>query len=609
MDSSEPKAAPHRHWVLPISTALALIFGTLMVIAVSAVLGIVLITSLANTRDLLIDAATASMRANTKTVENLLNPAEEQVRFLAGLIFNGTIDPDDREKLGYFLTAGLAGTPQIQALAFISKDLTIDVSDRRASGIAFHRDELHPHMRAGVEALKKTSVASWGPVTFIPEQKASFLNFRQPIHKDGAFIGALLAAIPTSKLQTALNPAGGPTGENRFILYGTQNVLAHGRPQKTKFKASLAAPLPGLDDIEDAVLKSIWREDRELLTLIENNDNFESHYLQINGGGYLFFYNSLHGYADKPLTLGFWLIDKDAMRELRRLALSAAAGLAVLLLSIIAAIILGRKIARPISALSAASRQISNLDFANAPTLPKSVFKELNEAASAYETMLRGLTWFENYVPKTLVRKLISSGEAVSEERLITIMFTDIAGFTSQAENMSAPEVANFLNAHFEILARCIEREEGTVDKFIGDAVMAFWGAPDDQEDHADRACRAANAIKAAIDKDNQLRRKTGLAPVQIRIGIHTGPIIVGNIGAKGRLNYTVVGDAVNIAQRLEQLGKQVNEAKEAGDISDTTILISGTTREALTGNFETVSAGEHNPRGRSQKIEIYELV
>ncbi len=609
MSASNPDSIESKSRTLPISTALALMFGTLMVIAVSTVLGIVLITSLANTRDLLIDVATSSMNSTKKDVINLLSPAEEQIRFLANMIHSGQVDPHNRKKIGEFLTAGLAGTPQIQAIAFISRDFKVDAVNRQTSSTVFHEDTVNKNTKETVNKLRESAASSWGPVTHIPDLKLSFLNFGQPITKDGKFVGVLLAAIPVTELDRVMTHSLGNAEETKFVLYGKNEVLSHPDAEKDNFIPSVDDPLPSLDEINDEILSSIWQEDREPLAIIGKGVDFDSHYLQVNGEGHLFFYSSLYGYADKPLIVGFRLVDRDATREFRRLAWSGVAGVVVLVISILAAVILGRKISEPVRTLSEASQQISKLDFSGAPTLPKSRFKELNEAAEAYETMVRGLTWFENYVPKTLVRKLIQSGEAQSEERHVSVMFTDIVGFTTLAENMSATEVADFLNSHFEIITGCIEREGGTVDKFIGDAVMAFWGAPDDQEDHADRACRAAKAIAAGIRRDNTIRRNQGLAPIKMRIGVHTGTIIVGNIGSKGRFNYTIVGDTVNVGQRLEQLGKQVTADKEGTEIPDSITLISGSTKEALQGEFELHPVGQHGMRGHQKKIDLYELV
>ena len=133
---------------------------------------------------------------------------------------------------------------------------------------------------------------------------------------------------------------------------------------------------------------------------------------------------------------------------------------------------------------------------------------------------------------------------------------------------------------------------------------MAFWGAPEIQTDHAERACRAAADIAGRIAAENARRRAAGLAPVRIRIGLHSGPAVVGNIGAPGRMNYTIVGDTVNVAQRLEQLGKQVY-----GGAPETAVLISGDTAARLGSRDRLEPAGSFEVSGRREPVEVFKLV
>ncbi len=140
--------------------------------------------------------------------------------------------------------------------------------------------------------------------------------------------------------------------------------------------------------------------------------------------------------------------------------------------------------------------------------------------------------------------------EMVSEERVVTVLFCDISGFTHLAENMSAREVTSMLNELFEMLTEEVFREGGTLDKFIGDAMMVFFGAPLLQPDHAKRAVRTALAMQKRLGEYNS--RHPGSAPLGVRIGINTGPVVVGDIGAVQRRDYTVIGDTVNVASRLE---------------------------------------------------------
>ena len=217
--------------------------------------------------------------------------------------------------------------------------------------------------------------------------------------------------------------------------------------------------------------------------------------------------------------------------------------------------------------------------------------------------MVGALKSFSLYVPKTLVSRLMARGDVTdirSEVRTVTVLMTDIVGFTTIAEKMGAEETAAFLNEHLALVTGCIEAEGGVVDKFMGDAVMALWGALDEEPDQASRAVCAAMRIGEAIALDNRTEKIGGRGPVRLRIGIHSGQVVAGNIGTRARMNYTVVGDTVNIAQRLEALAKVLLSGHE------TAILISGETAKVLDGTIEARSLGRHHLRGRSEAAEIF---
>ena len=181
----------------------------------------------------------------------------------------------------------------------------------------------------------------------------------------------------------------------------------------------------------------------------------------------------------------------------------------------------------------------------------------------------------------------------------LTVMFTDIVGFTSLSETLPPSQIVALLNEHFEIINRVVEAENGTLDKFIGDAAMAFWGAPEAMPDHATRACRAALAISEAV---TALNARSDGPSLQIKIGIHCGPLIGGNIGARTRMNYTVIGDTVNVCARIEALAGAYTENRHA------TVLVSGEVVEAIGKAFEFESTGDRFVKGREQAVTVWRL-
>jgi class 3 adenylate cyclase/copper chaperone CopZ len=212
---------------------------------------------------------------------------------------------------------------------------------------------------------------------------------------------------------------------------------------------------------------------------------------------------------------------------------------------------------------------------------------------------------FEAYLPKPLARWVLRNSDTArvaSVERQVTVMFTDIVGFTTQAEGRPATAIADFLNEHFALVAECIDAEGGTIDKFIGDAVMAFWIASQ-RLDHELSACRAARAIAHALNLDNARRHARGDFMVRLRIGIHAGPVVIGSIGSPSRMNYTIVGDTVNTAQRLEQFAKGV-----ASDGRHVTAIVSETIAARLPQSFFLTPLGSVSLRGRLESIRAFRL-
>jgi class 3 adenylate cyclase len=323
----------------------------------------------------------------------------------------------------------------------------------------------------------------------------------------------------------------------------------------------------------------------------------------------VFVYREIKGYGPEPWLIGQYFPFEEATRDIERLQQGIWAGAGALLLALLLAAIMGIRMARAIRRLGVAAEGLERFDFDGTP-VARSQLKEIDEAAEALEKARATLKWFGLYVPRRLVARLMEEGEEslLSKRRTVTVMFTDIVGFTPQAEDMDEHSTAELLNHHFALLGAAIEREQGVIDKYIGDSVMAVWGGIRRMPDHADAACRAALAIAQVMRDDNAERRARGLLPIRLRVGLHSGPVVIGNIGTPERMNYTVVGDAVNVAQRLEQLGKE-----HMLDDEEVAVLTSGDTLEALQQpaalGIQPKFVGEQTVRGRVEPERVYRLV
>jgi adenylate cyclase len=198
------------------------------------------------------------------------------------------------------------------------------------------------------------------------------------------------------------------------------------------------------------------------------------------------------------------------------------------------------------------------------PSSVTSRIMEIHELGAAMKLAQRAIWSFARFVPKEIVRGVVDSSIStelggVREE--ITVVFTDVRDFTAIAESADPDILMHQTSRYFSALTEAFLAEGGTVDKFIGDAVMVFWNAPHLQSDHVERACRAALAGRAVCETLNSQFESEGLKPFFTRFGIHVGDAVVGNLGSTERMNYTALGNTVNLAARLEGLNKQFGTA------------------------------------------------
>ena len=290
-----------------------------------------------------------------------------------------------------------------------------------------------------------------------------------------------MSGVSISELSARVDGIGRELDITAFVLYGDDHVLAHPELIDTRSdKAFLSRqyPLLPLTELKDPILRGFHQARPHRDHRIENA---MVRTVKADGEEYLAMSRSLTDFGDTPWQIGIYASMDSLDDQVRRLVGAMLAGLGVLGLAIAGAVVLARYIARPIRNIAAAADRVGRLELTDIAAIPRSRIKELDEQAVAFNRMLDGLRWFETYVPKTLVRRLIAGQDSQSipsGEQEVTVMFTDIIGFTAMTEHMSPADVATMLNQQFELISQCIEAEDGTLDKFIGDAVMAFWGPP-----------------------------------------------------------------------------------------------------------------------------------
>ncbi|MFV3128135.1 adenylate/guanylate cyclase domain-containing protein [Niveispirillum sp. KHB5.9] len=616
---------------LPIALVLTLGLGGLMLVAVASVFWLGVQTSGRNTYNLLADKAELAMNMAETRVRAQLDPARSQVDYLTNMLATGQVPIEDTERLKSVIQGALAATPQVAGIGIVRADdneRMVGAARIRDTGTSLSMDQANDASKILADVLR-TGSAHWVDPVWAEEIETTVMPVQGPLRRDGQFLGAIASVVGFNGLSRFLRDADRDDDLTSFILFDDHYVLAHPALAERKFdfsKVKDRPPLPTLEEVGDPVAAAIWsvvgpdgmgtklakwNEGKKVqVTLDERRSDLQFRQAEVDGVSYFYLLRSISDYGEHPFTLVVVMREEDVDRELERFQHLLVVGFGILIASVLAAMLVGKMISRRIRLLSGAAVALRDLDFQNVPRLPDSRFREVADAAAAFNAMVSGLRWFETYVPKSLVLRLIrrdgTQSEIPSEEREVTVLFTDIKGFSAMAERMSPQDTADWLNRHFTRIAACIEAEGGTVDKFIGDAVMAFWGAPDDQPDHASRALRAALAIAQVVKEEAEDARAAGLPPVCLRVGVHSGPVIVGNIGAATRINYTIVGDTVNTAARLEALGGEM-----MGDecyvvlVSDDTVTAAGN----CTIDMPLAPIGAFSLRGRVSLVDVWRLV
>jgi adenylate cyclase len=223
---------------------------------------------------------------------------------------------------------------------------------------------------------------------------------------------------------------------------------------------------------------------------------------------------------------------------------------------------------------------------------------EAGEVEIQRQTRLRGD--LSRFMSKELVEAIVKGEHDLSlggERRQITVLFADVVAFTPLSESRPPEQVVAMLNELFSVLTEVVFRHGGTVDKFIGDCIMAVWGAPVAQPDHADRALAAAEDMMHFLEVAAAEWRKKYDVEVRLGVGVNSGEAIVGNVGSDKRMEYTVIGDVVNVAARLEGLA------------APNQVLVAEGAAKLATDRFELTPVGERNLTGRARSVSVFELV
>ncbi|SDT99465.1 adenylate/guanylate cyclase domain-containing protein [Stappia sp. ES.058] len=583
-------------------------FGSLLTVSMLLVLGLAVTANVQNTFSLLNDKAVLATGALERQVRDHLDLAASAVNGLKTQLDGRPLGPVAFPDLRPVLLAAVHANPAIDVLV---------ISHPGGEEFGVYRSEtgkLWPFRRQQVpEVASRYSLpeigmnapATWGPL--MTSDGSLYANVTVPLVEAGRLSGYLTAAVSTEEIGNTVRQLDDGPFATVFIIANGDEVIAHSDLERLPQIDGKPAVLPArIADLGDVALQRFRTSPRLENFRRANAAGVDVRDMETSDDGpdYLSMTKTIAGYGPGVWTVGQYYEASSISREVQRLFGSAAVGLVSIVIALGLSILLVRRAARPLSEIARRAEYVGSLDFDQVDPLPRSRIRELDQVYQAFNAMVIGLKAMNTYVPRSLFRKLMRLGvdsAAVAQERDLTCIFTDIVGFTSVSEHLTAPETARLLNDHFALLVAAVEAEGGTVDKFVGDGMLAFWGAPDRREDHAMAATRACLAISRSVQAANEKAVEDGREPIRLRIGIHSGRAVVGNVGALDRWNYTVVGDAVNLCERLQTLGRDVAPDAEV------VILASDETVSRI-GAAGAAPLGAYQLRGRSGPVTVWRI-
>lgn len=383
-----------------------------------------------------------------------------------------------------------------------------------------------------------------------------------------------------------------------FMIDGGGRLIAHADKSQILIKDNGELRMRLATESDDPLVKIAFEE------LFTEDGDVRDYFTMKHGKQ-----NYLVAAKEFPTKYGFdgWKVltiipERDLLSDIDAILLKGAAmAFAIFIFSVFIVYLISNRISRPLRKLAVSTSRLTDFQLDEIQGV-KSRFIEVDALSNAILSARDGLRSFQKYVPADLVRQLIKTNQSLKlggQDQELTMMFTDIANFTAISENLPAQDLMLHLSHYLDDLTKIIMEENGTVDKYIGDAIMAFWGAPVPLKNPISLACRTALRCQNRLIDLNKVWEENNLPIMETRIGLATGNVVVGNLGSSERMNYTVIGDSVNLASRLEGLNK----------FYGTSIIVSEKTQKEVKDQFQFRFLDKVAVKGQSHGIPIYELL
>lgn len=568
---------------------------------VAAAVGVTLYVSAASgwrsTQALIGHQTEALLDALEHRLEARLRPVDEQADWIAGALGDGRIDLARAAELDTFMFGVLGATPQVSDIGIVDAAGRAQRWRRGERGALREDWSARAEVREWLAAGRAQPGRAWRPLLWKPAERTPSLLHQVPLHRAGEFIGVLGQVVPIAKVSEDLAVFAAEYEVTPFVLDAADRVLAH--PALAQRRADTPGPLPSIAELGDRVLERMRSPDGAA-AMLGRLKRAQAVRARIDGRQFVYVYREIAPHGGQPWTIGVHLdpVAGGQRAEMLRVVWSIAAGLAVLVVAVALAAVGGRRLGRPIEALARAAAAVREGRLAEVGPLPRSRIAELDDAGRSFGEMLEGLrernlirATLGQFVPEQVARELLAGGGRLEPiEAKATVMVCDIEEFAALTDSLGARRTIEFLNAYFEILVAIVERYQGVITQFQGDAILAVFNVPIAASDHGANALRAALEIVRAADSQ-------AFAGVRARnrVGLSTGRVVAGAVGAAGRLTYTVHGNAVNLAARLEQLNKEYG----------TRILLSDKTAERCP-QFALRKVADAQIRGYAEPIALY---
>ena len=449
----------------------------------------------------------------------------------------------------------------------------------------------------GYQSAKTTHTLAVTEPSINPDTGFPIISLRIPIFRGVEFLGCASANITVDVLSRFLDRNRASARSTTFVAdRNNGKIIAFPDKQKGVRIENGKLKIATLADIDDPDMREAHRQ-----RVRTGNDRFVFQ-SPTNGEDLIAAFTSFpSGFGQPWQVVTLTPIDDfvGTLKATNRLMMVIIIGLTMVELFFI--YFAASRLSRPVENVSRQLQAIESLNF-DTPARPPSNIQEIAKLESAASLLRTSLKSFSSFVPLDVVRQLIKSGIPLTlgvEPRFLTVFFSDLENFSSHSETLAPDDLLVQISTYLEEVSSAISVEGGTVDKFIGDGVMAFWNAPVQRPDHVLRACAAAVRAARRMERVNNAWQAEGRPRIHLRVGLNCANVLVGNIGSSSRLSYTALGDGVNVAARLEGINK----------LFGTTICISDSICDHAQADILARPIKRVRVKGRKTEFMIYELL